>query len=180
MEQDRSAPGGMEVPLGALAIQPDAGPVIQPQFSSSDTRSNLRSRTHTHMVAKETRRMPGNEARYCCLEYRPVDTPVAGTLEVRAVLLLVQSRAHGLRFYVHPKLLNLIHPDDRAYFESLLEDLLERATRDPDRLFQQMSTLGVGLLVTQESGVLPTEFAELPGDAKNFVPLEGQDRAREA
>lgn len=42
--------------------------------------------------------------------------------------------------------------EDRAYFDSLLPDLVVRSRQHPLNLFKQLCSLGVGPLVTQEAG----------------------------
>lgn len=57
-----------------------------------------------------------------------------------------------LRFFVHPDMHALILEEDLDFIQSLLKDFLERAKRDPVALFKQLSSLGMGSLVTQEVG----------------------------
>lgn len=59
----------------------------------------------------------------------------------------------NLRFLVHPELRSIIQKEDLPYTESLLIDFLERSKQEPDALFKQLSSLGVGTLVTQDVGM---------------------------
>jgi hypothetical protein len=86
---------------------------------------------------------------FCALEYRPMDSDVA-TSEVAPVVALVLREQNGsLRFLVNPKLRTIVRTEDLAFLESLLQDFTERAKLHPAALFQHLSSLGVGPLVTQ-------------------------------
>ncbi len=67
------------------------------------------------------------------------------------MLVLEDGEGH-LRFLVHPELHTVVADNDLSYLESLLKDFLERAMQHPAALFKQLSSLGVGPLVTQEVG----------------------------
>jgi hypothetical protein len=88
------------------------------------------------------------------------------------VLLALKDVEGGLRFRVHPEFRTIVLEDDLPYLESLLSDFLERAKKDPEALFKQISSLGVGPLVTYEAGTPLSEFPEIESLSSQFLPLE--------
>ncbi len=89
---------------------------------------------------------------FCSMEYRQQGWE--GILSrFRTVVLIVLCDEEGkLRFFVHPNLRTVILEEDVDYIQSLLADFLDRATRDPVSLFKQLSSIGMGSLVTQDVG----------------------------
>jgi hypothetical protein len=77
----------------------------------------------------------------------------------------------SLRFLVHPKLRAIVSDNDLSYLESLLKDFLERAKLNPAALFKQLSSLGVGPLVTQEAGSNISDHPSLLNLCSRFVQL---------
>jgi hypothetical protein len=63
---------------------------------------------------------------------------------------VLENGEGNLRFLVHPELYTVVPDNDLPYIESLLKDFRERAKLHPADLFNQLSSLGVGPLVTQE------------------------------
>jgi hypothetical protein len=88
------------------------------------------------------------------------------------VLLALRDAEGSLRFRVHPELRSIVHEDDLAYLESLLSDFVGRAKKDPEALFKQISSLGVGPLLTYEAGSALSEFPEIESISFHFLPLE--------
>jgi len=89
------------------------------------------------------------------------DTPII-------LLVLKDSRGH-LRFLVHPEWLMIVTPEDADYIESLLGDFIERAKLHPEALFRQLSSLGVGPLVTHMVGREISEHPRLAELSRRFV-----------
>jgi hypothetical protein len=58
-----------------------------------------------------------------------------------------------------------------AYIQSLLADFLERAEYEPRDLFKQLSSLGVGPLVTKSVLTDPAEYESLSDLILKFIPL---------
>jgi hypothetical protein len=77
-----------------------------------------------------------------------------------------------LRFLVHPELRIVVQKEDLKYIQSLLVDFLERAKREPAALFKQLSSLGIGSLVTQELGSDIADNPSLQELASRFVELD--------
>jgi hypothetical protein len=78
----------------------------------------------------------------------------------------------NLRFLLHPELHLIVQKEDLEYIQSLLEDFLERAKREPAALFKQLSSLGVGSLVTQEVGSNLDDDSSLKELSSRFVAIE--------
>jgi hypothetical protein len=84
----------------------------------------------------------------------------------------VLKDAHGcLKFLVHPDWRSIVKEKDSDYIELLLDDLLERAKEQPAPLFQQLSALGVGPLVTQQTGERLSDYPHLFEISSQFVQL---------
>jgi hypothetical protein len=92
--------------------------------------------------------------------------------KVSSIILLVLEDAKGnLRFLVHPDWRSVVQTEDSKYIESLLDDFLERAKEQPAPLFKQLSSLGVGPLVTRESGKKISDYPHLLELCSRFVQL---------
>jgi hypothetical protein len=76
-----------------------------------------------------------------------------------------------LRFLVDPGWSAVVREEDREYLESLLGDFLERAKEQPATLFKQLSSLGVGPLVTRETGEQISDHPRLLELSSRFVQL---------
>ncbi len=105
------------------------------------------------------------------MEYRP-NVLGADPLQAGPIILLVLKNREGkLRFLVHPELSKLVTGKDLFYVESLLRDFVERAKLDSEALFQQLSSLGVGPLVTQEVGSSIYDYPALLRLSSRFEQL---------
>jgi hypothetical protein len=86
----------------------------------------------------------------CALEYRPQGRTGASSPKGAIVLIVLKPEDGGMSFFVHPELSTIVRGGDLAYIEALLSDFLGRAKLDPDALFKQISSLGVGPIVAQD------------------------------
>jgi hypothetical protein len=77
----------------------------------------------------------------------------------------------SLRFLIHPELRSIVEGEDLAYIEDLLQDFLERAKQDPEALFKQLSSLGVGPLVVNEIGSNLCDCPSIQKLSSQFVQL---------
>jgi hypothetical protein len=111
------------------------------------------------------------QIQFCALEYRQQSWGGASARFRPVVLLVLREREGNLRFLVHPELLTIVQEEDLDYIQSLLKDFLERAKREPEALFKQLSSLGVGSLVTQEVGSKLADNSSLQEIASSFVEL---------
>jgi len=89
----------------------------------------------------------------------------------RVILFALRDEAGNLRVLVHPDLPTVVHEEDMDYLQSLLMDFQERAQLDPDSLFEQLSALGVGLLVTRIVGEDFSDYPTLQTISSGFVQL---------
>jgi hypothetical protein len=80
-------------------------------------------------------------------------------------MLVFRPTDNNLQLLVHPKFRTIVQEEDLVYIETLLMDLFERAERGAATLFKQISSLGVGPLVTQEVG---TSLLESPSVQKIY------------
>ena len=84
---------------------------------------------------------------------------------------MLRDEEDSLSFLVHPDLRAVVTENDRAYIESLLPDLVERTKQHPADLFEQLSSLGVGPLVTQVAGADLKDYPALQELSSTFVRL---------
>lgn len=68
------------------------------------------------------------------------------------MLLVLKDEQDKLRFFVNPEWRTIALEQDSEYIKTLIEDLLERSKVDPDALFKQITSLGVGPIVAEEVG----------------------------
>lgn len=87
------------------------------------------------------------------------------------MLFVLRNERGRLCFLVHPNLRTVVREEHLDYFRCLLADFLERANLHPAELFKQVSSLGVGRLVTQEVGYCLSEFPHLLEISSQFVKL---------
>ena len=97
--------------------------------------------------------------KFCTLEYRAQDSGRISPI----LLILLEDAKDSLRFLVHPDWRSMVQPEDVNHINGLLGDFLERAKEQTANLFKQLSSLGVGPLVTdyQEMQRLIEEVSEL-------------------
>jgi hypothetical protein len=58
-----------------------------------------------------------------------------------------------LRLFIVQDWRKIVQAEDSDYIESLLQDFVERAKLHPADLYKQLLSLGVGPLVTRETGL---------------------------
>jgi hypothetical protein len=85
---------------------------------------------------------------------------------------VLRERGGQLRFLVNPEWRSIVQTSDLAYLESLVQDFLERAKREPEELFAQLSALGVGPLVTYRVGSQVSDYQALEKLCSSFVALD--------
>jgi hypothetical protein len=86
-------------------------------------------------------------------------------------LLVLEIANDQLRFFVHPEWRSLVQLEDLNYINDLLIDFLERAKEQPAALFKQLSSLGVGPLVTHHTGERISDYPHLLELFSRFVQL---------
>jgi hypothetical protein len=95
------------------------------------------------------------------------DSAQAGSI----ILIVLENGEGNLRFLIPPDLSKLVTGKDFLYLDSLLKDFVERAKLDSRALFKQLSSLGVGPLVTQEVGSNISDHPALLKLCSGFVQL---------
>jgi hypothetical protein len=87
------------------------------------------------------------------------------------IVLLVEDDEEPLRVFVTPNLEELVDKDDQPYVDALLADFLKRSKAHAEGLFQQVSSLSVGPMVTHRTGILPADRDYLKIHCPDFLPL---------
>lgn len=126
------------------------------------------------MVILNMTRRGGHEsplAGFCALVYRAQGSDLEPVPAEPVVLIVLRSGSNGLSFLVPPNLETIIHEKDRNHIESVLEDLLWRGKLEPEVIFQQLSSLSLGPILTLEVGADLAEFPKLSKISEGFVPL---------
>ena len=109
---------------------------------------------------------------FCSLEYRPQGWGGVSSRFRPIILIVLRDGEGNLRFLLHPDLHLIVQQEDLEHIRSLLEDFLERAKLEPAALFKQLSSLGVGSLVTQEVGSNLEDDPSLKELSLKFVAIE--------
>jgi hypothetical protein len=112
------------------------------------------------------------QSQFCALEYREKRWNIAASPKSTVVLLALRDEEGTPRFLVHPELRTIVLEEDLAYIEDLLSDFLQRAMQDPAALFTQISSVGVGPLVTNEVGSSLSECPAMESLSARFMPLQ--------
>lgn len=66
------------------------------------------------------------------------------------MLLVLRGEDGNVRFLIHPEFRTIVQEEDLAYIEALLLDFPERAKHHPEEFLKQISSLGIGPLVTRK------------------------------
>jgi hypothetical protein len=89
---------------------------------------------------------------YCTLEYcARNDESFSSDIE-KVILIAIGLTTGELSIRVHPDWRQIVISADHSYLQSTLDDLAQRARRDPESLLRQISTLSVGPLQTYDVG----------------------------
>lgn len=99
------------------------------------------------------------QGRYCVLEYRP--EPWTSPPESAApIFMLLLDGGKGLGLFLNPDWRSFVQAEDLEYVELFLSDVQQRTQQSPRQLFEQLSSLSLGPLVTLAAG---TNLSEEPG-----------------
>lgn len=107
------------------------------------------------------------EGGYCVLEYRP-EAWTAPANSPAPVFMLVLDGGTDLRFFLNPDWRNFVQAEDVEYVELFISDMQTRARQFPRQLFDQISSLSLGPLVTRITG---PDFSRLPA-SEVYTELE--------
>ena len=105
----------------------------------------------------------------CTLRYCRPGSPVEST-DGPVILLAVKDRA-DLRLYAHRTLRQQISDRDQEYIDDLLKDLIRRSKTTPDEVFQQLSNLSVGPIVTDVVGLVERRKFNVGEQYPDFIYL---------
>ena len=92
------------------------------------------------------------ELRFCALEYRAQGFDERLSDHDRIMMVLVLLPHSELKIRLHPNWRRIVEIDDWQYTIDLVDDFRERMHVDPEVLFAQVQTLGVGPLITYAIG----------------------------
>ena len=101
-------------------------------------------------------------AHFCALQYSAREMIGPTALET-IIVLLIRYESGALRVLSRQDWPSIVQPKDLEYIRELLFDFRERASSAPDALFQQVSALSTGPLVTYAVGTR--------SDLKSFMEL---------
>lgn len=110
------------------------------------------------------------QSRFCRLEYRlPQDRETLS--HDHFVIALLIEEAGNLRVFVDPTWSRKVGYADRDYIAAILSDFKSRIDFDPDAVFNQITSLNLGPLVTHDLGTLPNDDPRLTGMANGLQEL---------
>lgn len=109
--------------------------------------------------------------RFCSLGYQTQSSHEAQIASTRVVALVIQEESGTLRILAEPRLQALVKDEDREQIDALLKDLVDRAKVDVDALFNQLSSLNWGPLVTESMGRRVADDPKLAAETQHFVPI---------
>jgi hypothetical protein len=92
-----------------------------------------------------------SQGRYCVLEYRPEPWKTSAEAFVPIFMLVLDGRT-DLHLFLNPNWRSFVQAEDLEYIELFIEDVRQRAQQFPKQLFDQLSSLALGPLVTLAAG----------------------------
>lgn len=108
------------------------------------------------------------EVGYCVLEYRPEPWTTPAESAAPAFMLVLEAGS-ALRFLLNPDWPGFVKAEDVEYVELFISDVRMRALQFPRQLFEQLSSLSLGPLVTRATG---SDFSRLPAFDNLYSGLE--------
>jgi len=90
----------------------------------------------------------------------------------KVIILATEPEVNLFHIRVCPDLQKIVRGSDRGYLASLLDDFKHRAGVDSSALFERLLSLGVGFVVTYETGTDLAGHPALLGMNAEFVDLE--------
>lgn len=106
------------------------------------------------------------------MEYNPPSLIPAPAHVPPIFVLAISDSRDDLHFFVNPEWPAIVQDEDSEYIESLLRDWVDRAGMQPEALFKQLSSLGVGPLLTREDGDDLSSNAAYAGLLSTFVEIK--------
>jgi hypothetical protein len=105
------------------------------------------------------------------LEYRAHISGLRGDAGVDIAVALIDGKK-DVTIWCHPEWEKHVLVRDKSYVQDLLSDMANRVQKDPFALYQQLSSLSIGVLVTSRMGVFDSTHMRLPDRYANFVRVK--------
>jgi hypothetical protein len=102
------------------------------------------------------------------IKYLPPESMIESTAGV--VILMAIRDSVGLRLFVHRSYKQHISDRDQAYIDDLLMDLVLRSKTHPDEVFEQLSNLSVGPVITGGVGWIDLYESAIEEIYPDFLP----------
>jgi hypothetical protein len=100
--------------------------------------------------------------RFCFLAYNKADgESIPPSPHALPFLVALESPGGELGLFIRPDWESFVPVVDHQFIQSLLVDLKDRLSYEPSAVFEQLSTLDLGPLVTCEVGSLASDDPEL-------------------
>jgi hypothetical protein len=93
-----------------------------------------------------------NQSRYCTLVYKLPELEFAAAQSPPIIALIILQNDSPPDILIDPNWRSFVRSEDLEYIESLFNDFVKRSKVDSEALFEQISNLSIGPLITQESG----------------------------
>lgn len=84
------------------------------------------------------------------------------------IFVTLKHESDGLEIFVNRRWMQSVDSDQHAYISDLVQDFGERATREPDSLFRQLTELQVGVLVADMVESVRRDSPELLDRLRGF------------
>jgi hypothetical protein len=88
------------------------------------------------------------------------------------ILVAVKREDGAVSLFSRSNLEQLVATRDRGYIEELLDDMVERAKDFPNELFEQLSNLSVGPVVSGEIELIEAREADISALYPDFVAAD--------
>jgi hypothetical protein len=153
-----------------LLMTERATPLTAASASSSnhcqiENSSRMLSRIRRGFEGIETMVFPGNDVtRYCAVAYFTQERASAENV----ITILVELRSGAWKLLVRHGWRKVVASDDQRYVGELLADMKSRISVDPNSLFQQLSSLSVGPLITHSVGGQVHDNPQMAVMLRNF------------
>jgi hypothetical protein len=106
---------------------------------------------------------------FCALAYLASEEDLAA--DPRVFLFVLKLSVSELKLQIDQGWRQFVRERDYGYIQALLADVKERTTSDPEALFQQVSSLSVGPVVAQQTGLNLGDYPDLLILCRRFVEL---------
>ena len=106
---------------------------------------------------------------FCSLKYVPQGSQAElSPDELQILFVALKHECDGLELFVHRNWRHFVHLEHYGYISDLAEDFKQRAVREPEILFKQLTELEVGVIVTDKIEIVTRDQRELMDMLKDF------------